>query len=85
MKTSSNTYPLRLDQQYFIHFTLVIAIIAAIYYDGYGWETFIHLSFIVGFYKIIKFLLTIFQPFLTRRHNLRARYGGGVALITGGS
>ena len=67
------------------HLFIALSIVAAIYFDSNCSHTFLLLSFLIGFYKFLNIILTAFQPFLTRRHNLRARYGGGLALVTGGS
>jgi 17beta-estradiol 17-dehydrogenase / very-long-chain 3-oxoacyl-CoA reductase len=41
--------------------------------------------FIVGVVKLFFLLKAIVGPYLSRRHQLRKRYGGGWALVTGGS
>ena len=43
------------------------------------------LCFIVGFIRLIRILVAFLRPFLNRRANILKRYGGGWALITGGS
>lgn len=43
------------------------------------------LCFIVGFIRLVRILVAFMRPFLNRRANLFKRYGGGWALITGGS
>ena len=85
MKASSGNHVIPFHQHHLFHLIMVFSIVAAIYCDSDWWDTFILLSFLIGFYKFINLIITAFQPFLTRRHNLRARYGGGIALVTGGS
>jgi len=39
----------------------------------------------VGLFKILKLMKRIISPLIKKRLNLYERYGGGWALITGGS
>lgn len=43
------------------------------------------LLFIIGAGKILSFLFDLISPFILPRLNLQKRYGGGWALVTGGS
>lgn len=43
------------------------------------------ICFIIGVVKLSKFAFKLLGPFFRRRLNLQKRYGGGWALITGGS
>jgi hypothetical protein len=41
--------------------------------------------FLVGAYRLLRFLFAVVGPYLGRRLDLQKRYNGGWALITGGS
>ena len=58
--------------------------------EGESWgvlsvHSLICLCFLIGSVKLFNFLATIFSSFFRRRLNLKERYGGGWALVTGGS
>lgn len=48
-------------------------------------QYFLLISFLVGAYRISMFLFKLIAPLLTSRLDLKKRYNGGWALITGGS
>ncbi len=49
------------------------------------YETIESLCFIIGAYAVLSFLYRLIRPIFIFQHNLFKRYGGGWAIITGGT